>query len=98
MELELFGINFKYVPFDFFPDFEILEKSSNPYKVEPVIESAVSPVSAHEPKSSDSNDFPDRPYMSVQEAIKAKDYEAILPFIKANGFNPNQQTMPQNKR
>ena len=54
--------------------------------------------SSIETKSSESIDFPDRPYMSVQEAIKAKDYEAILPFIKAAGFNPNQQTMPQNKR
>merc|ERR1712142_730644 len=44
-----------------------------------------------------SNDFPGRPYMSVQEAIKSKDFEAIQPFIKANGFNPNQQTMPQHK-
>ena len=45
-----------------------------------------------------SNDFPGRPYMSVQEAIKSKDFEAIQPFIKSNGFNPNQQTMPQHKR
>ena len=42
--------------------------------------------------------FPGRPYLSVQEAIKSKDPEAIQSFIKANGFNPNQQTMPQNKR
>ena len=45
-----------------------------------------------------SNDFPGRPYLSVRDAIKSKDFEAILSFIKANGFNPNQQTMPQNKR
>ena len=45
-----------------------------------------------------SNDFPGRPYMSVQEAIKSKDFESIQPFIKSNGFNPNQQTMPQHKR
>ena len=57
---------------------------------------------AKENNSSDngqtSNDFPGRPYLSVQEAIKSKDFEAIQPFIRANGFNPNQQTMPQNKR
>ena len=60
---------------------------------------AIEPKSSESGGSSSSADgFPDRPYMSVQEAIKAKDYDAILPFVKQGGFNPNQQTMPQNKR
>lgn len=51
----------------------------------------------NEKERDQSIDFPGRPYMSVQEAIKSKDFEAIQPFIKAGGFNPNQQTMPQHK-
>ena len=60
--------------------------------------SSESAASSSHQSSSGTDGFPDRPYMSVQEAIKAKDYDAILPFVKQGGFNPNQQTMPQNKR
>ena len=49
-------------------------------------------------EESDIPTFPDRPYMSVNEAIKAKDVEAIMPFIKARNFDPNTQTLPNNKR
>jgi long-subunit acyl-CoA synthetase (AMP-forming) len=36
-------------------------------------------------------DFPGRPYASIRDAIKAKDYEAITPFIQSNNFNPDER-------
>ena len=37
------------------------------------------------------NDFPDRPYASCREAIRANDIEAIAPFLQADNFNPDER-------
>ena len=37
------------------------------------------------------DDFPGRPYVSMRDAIRANDIEAIAPFLQADNFNPDER-------
>ena len=32
-------------------------------------------------------EFPNRPYVSLRDAIQASDYEAVMPFLKSDRFS-----------